>query len=208
MTSQMSTAHAQAEHFQFVDQSDVHAAEDIFEQLGHFRGAGGADRNDARHDLGVKRHGGAAAGWIDAADDLGNLRQAELLVAGIFALGRKGQEEVAWNVFALGARGDGAAQTTLFENGKDKFLGGAGIGGGLENDELALLQVRLDGQGGIFDVAQIGLATLIERSGHADDDGVGVLETRKVGGGAEMLAVDELLDFGLRDVLDVRLARH
>ena len=94
ITSQMSMLHAQAEQFEFVDQGDVHAAENIFEQLGHFRGARGADRHDLRDDLRVQSRGSAAARRIDAADDFRNLRQAVLLVAGIFALGRKGQEEI------------------------------------------------------------------------------------------------------------------
>ena len=45
--------HAQAEHFQLVDQRDVDAAENIFEQLGHFGGARGADGDDFGDDLGV-----------------------------------------------------------------------------------------------------------------------------------------------------------
>ena len=48
-------AHAQAEHFQLVDQRDVDAAEDVFEQLGHFRGAGRADGHDFGNDRCVDR---------------------------------------------------------------------------------------------------------------------------------------------------------
>ena len=51
-----------------------------------------------------------------------------------------------------------------------------GISGGLQNDELTLLQVRVDGEAGVFDVAQIGFAALVERRRNADDDGVDVLE--------------------------------
>jgi len=74
-------------------------------------------------------------------------------------------------------------------------------------DELALLQVRVNGDRGVLDVAEVRLTTFIERRGNADDDGVDILQFREIGGGAKMLAVDELLDFGLRDVLDVGLAR-
>ena len=169
-------AHAQAEHFQFVDQRDVDAAEDIFQQLGHFRGARGADRNHLGNDRRVDRLRRAAAGWVDAANDLGNLRQAELLVAGIFAFRRESQEEVAGHVFVLRAGGDGALQPALFENGQHQFFGGAGIRRGFEHHQLAALQVRLDHDRGVFHVAQIGFAALIEWRRNADDDGVGILQ--------------------------------
>ncbi len=127
-------------------------------------------------------------------------------VAWIFALGREGQEEVARNVFGVGSGGDGAFEAALFENGEEKLLGRTRVSGGLQNDELTLLQVRVDGEAGVFDVAQIGFAPLVERRRNADDDGVDVLEFREVGRSAEMLAVDVLLNLGLLDVLDVRFA--
>ncbi len=101
-------AHAQAEHFQLVDQRDVDAAEDVFEQLGHFGGSRRADRNDLGDDRGVESDGCAAARRVGAADDFRNLRQAVLLVAGIFAFWRESEEEVARNVFGVGSGGDGA----------------------------------------------------------------------------------------------------
>src|SRR6266851_5790129 len=69
------------------------------------------------------------------------------------------------------------------------------------------LQVGINGNGGLFDVAQIGLAALIERRGHADDDGVDVLQFSEIRGRAEMLAVDELLDLILGNMLDIGFAR-
>ena len=64
----------------------------------------------------------------------------------------------------------------------------------------------INGNGGLFDVAQIGLAALIERRGHADDDGVDVLQSSEIRGRAEMLAVDELLDLILGNMLDIGFA--
>src|SRR5580700_10266729 len=195
--------HAKAEEFEFVDESDVHAAEDVFEELGHFGGAGSADGNDASDDLPVKRDRRAAAGRIDAADDFGNLRQAELLVAGIFALGRKREEEIERHVFVFGAGSDRAAEAALFENRENEFFGSAGIGGGFENDQLAADEIRLNGFSGVFDVTQVGLAIFVQWRGDANDDGVSFRELGEIGDGVEVAAVHELLDFRLGDVLDV-----
>ena len=41
-------AHAHGQHLQLVDQRDVHAAKNIFQQLGHFRGARRTDRHHPR----------------------------------------------------------------------------------------------------------------------------------------------------------------
>src|ERR1700730_4381946 len=80
-------AHTQAEHLEFVDQCDVDAAKDIFQELGHFRSARGADRDHFCHYLRVESKRGTAAWRIDPADDFGNLRQAILLVSRIFSFG-------------------------------------------------------------------------------------------------------------------------
>ena len=108
---------------------------------------------------------------------------------------------------ASGPLDNRAFETALFKDGQDQFLGGARIRGGFKDDELALLQMRVDGDGGVFDVAQVGFASFVERGGDADDDGVDFLQLCEISGSAEVLAVDELLDFGLWDVLDIRLAR-
>src|SRR3984885_8280932 len=83
-------AHAQAELLELVNHGDVHAAENVLHELDHFGCARGGDRNDFRHDLRVEAGCGAAARWVNAADDFWNLREAELFVAGIFAFGREG----------------------------------------------------------------------------------------------------------------------
>ncbi len=66
--------------------------------------------------------------------------------------------------------------------------------------------MRLNGFGGGFHVAQIGFAVLVQRRGHADNDGVGFLELGEIRGGVEVAAVHILLNLGLLDVFDVRLA--
>jgi hypothetical protein len=63
--------------------------------------------------------------------------------------------------------------------------------------------MRLDGFRGVFNVAQVGFAIFVQRRGDADDDGVRFREPGEIRDGVEMAAVHELLDFRLRDVLDV-----
>src|SRR6202008_4796707 len=192
--------------FQFVDQGDVDASEDVFEQLGHFRGAGSADGNDTSNDLAVERNRRAAAGGIDAADDFGNLRQAVLLVPGIFALRRKGEKEIERHVFVFRTGSDGAAEAALFQNREDKFLGGAGIGGGFEDNQLPADEMRLNGLRRVLDVTEVGLAGFIQRRGNANDNGVPFRELGEIRGRVEVAAVHKLLDFRLLDMFDVGFA--
>ena len=166
--------HAQAELLKLVDQGDVDAAENIFQELGHFRGAGRADSHDASHHLGVERLSGAAAGGIQTADDLGDLRQTKLLVARILALRRKSEVEIANHVLVFLARSNRAAQAAFFQDGQDQLFGGSRIGGGFQHNELSFLQMGINGKSGLLDVTQIGLTSLVERRGHTNDDGVGL----------------------------------
>ena len=119
-----------------------------------------------------------------------------MLVAGVFALGRKGQEEVGGNVLGIGAMGDRAAQAVGFQDRKDEFLGGSRISGGLEHDELPALQVRLNGAGGLLDIGKVGLAPLVERRGHADHHGVHLRQPGEISGRREVLGANVLLDLG------------
>ena len=48
-------AHAHAELLELVDQGDVDAAVDVFEELGHLRDGGTADGDDAAEDAAVER---------------------------------------------------------------------------------------------------------------------------------------------------------
>src|ERR1700676_5023566 len=198
--------HAQAEHFQLVHQCDIYAAENILEQLGHFRGARGADRNDFSDHLAVKGERGARAGGIYTTNDFRDLRQAILLVAGIFALGRKGEEKIARDVFVLWTNRDFAVEAAFLEDGENELFGGARVGSRFQDDQLTLLQIGLNREGGLLHVAQIGFTAFIEGSRHADDDGVAFLELLEIGGGAEVFAIHKLLNLGLLNVLDVRFA--
>src|SRR6202022_4955993 len=115
---------------------------------GHFRSTRGADGNDFSDYLGVKRECGAGAGGIDTTNDFRDLRQAILLVAGIFALGRKGEEKIARDVFVLWANGDFAVEAAFLEDGENELFGGARVGSRFQDDQLTLLQVGLHREGG------------------------------------------------------------
>ena len=75
----------------------------------------------------------------------------------------------------------------FLENRHHDFFGGAGVGCALENDQLAGLQMRRDGVGGVGDEAEVGFVILIERGGDADDDGVHLVHAGVVGGGGKAL---------------------
>src|SRR5437762_10595262 len=72
---------------------------------------------------------------------------------------------------------------------------------------MALLQMRLNGNRGLFNIAEIGFTAFIERGGNANQNRVGLLELGKISGGAEVAAVHELLNLGLGNVLDIGLSR-
>ena len=82
-------AHAHAELLELVDQGDVDAAVDVFEQLGHLGDGRAADRNHAAEDGAVQGGGQLGSRGAAAADDLGNVVAGDGVVAGIFALRRE-----------------------------------------------------------------------------------------------------------------------
>ncbi len=90
--------------------------------------------------------------------------------------------------------------------GRTEFFSGARIGSRFQDYQLALLQIGLNGEGGLLDVAQVRFTTFIEGSWDADDNGVAFFQLLEIGGGAEMFAIHKLLNLGLLDVLDVRFA--
>lgn len=164
--------HPQAEHFQFVDQGDVDAAEDVFQQLGHLGGFGGAYRHQLLDGPLVKGGARLQAGRGVAADHLGDVAGVEVLAAGVFPLRGIDQEEVLAHLAAGG-----------FDAGQQFFFGGARVGGAFQGHHLAGAQVGGQGVHRVGDVAQIRLAVFIERGGHADDQGVGFGGPGEISGG-------------------------
>ena len=66
-------AHPHAELLQLVDQRDIDAAVDVFQQLGHLRHRGAADRHHAAEDGAVHGRGQLGGRRAAAAHDLGNV---------------------------------------------------------------------------------------------------------------------------------------
>ncbi len=95
-------------------------------------------------------------------------------------------EKTTWTPGSSSARADlQAVRVAGFEQRNNDFLGGAGIGGALQHDQLALVNIGSDGLDGSGHVAQVGLVVLVERGGHADDDRVHLGDFGVVRGGAE-----------------------
>jgi hypothetical protein len=96
------------------------------------------------------------------------------LVARVHALGGEGEVEVA--------AGD---ETGLLEDRQDALARGAGIGGGLQDDQLAGLQDVGDDLRGAEQRPEVGLAIGRQRRRDADDDRVAGAETGGAGRGLD-----------------------
>jgi hypothetical protein len=128
-----------------------------------------------------------------AADDLRRVRQGELLVARVDALGREGQVEV-----------DTGLQSSLLEDREQALTSRPRVGRGLEDDELAGLEDVGHGLRGGEQRAEVRLAVGRQGSRDGDDDRVRKRQARGARGGLQLRANGgELLR---RDVLDVGLA--
>ena len=195
-------AHAHAKLLELIDQGDVDAAVDVFEEFGHLGDRWRANRNDASKYGAV--HGSSEFGsdWAAAADDFWDVVPGDGFVSWVFALGAEGD----MNSWLVGSAGHfQSEQVSGFETGDDELFGGAGVGGALENDELALFDMGRDGLDGAGDVAEVGLVILVERGGDADDDGVHLSDLRIIRGGAETGFL-RLLDGFWEDADDVGAA--
>ena len=111
-----------------------------------------------------------------AADDLRDVVRVERAVRRIHALGRERQEEVLAHL-----------EAALFEHRQHEFVGGARIGGGLQDDQLTGPQPLRDLLRRRDDVGHVRVLRLAERRRDADVDGVQLAEHVEVGGRAEPL---------------------
>ena len=183
-------AHAVGEDRQLVDERDVDRAEDVLQQLGHLRHLGGGDADDVVGDHAVQRLRAIAARGGEAADDLRGVAQRVVRPAGVDALGREGEVEIA-------PRG----QARLLQQRQQALARRAGVGRRLEHDELAGLQHPRQGAAGVQQRAEVGLAVGGQRGRHADEHRLGVGELGRARG--RMDALQARLQALGRDVLDV-----
>ncbi len=196
--------HAQAEHLKLVDQSDVDAAVNILQQLGHLGRGGRGDGNGAMEDRTVESASQLRGLRIQSANDLGNVAAGNRGVARIFAFGRKSRKELL-SPLSAGRSSAGSLQPVLvffLQNRQHDFFRGAGVSCTLENHQLPGLQMGRDGVCGIGDEAEIGFVILVKRSGDADDDGVHLSDPGVFGCGRKALLLG-FSDLFRGDAVDV-----
>ena len=196
--------HAQAQHLEFVDQRDVDAAVNIFEQFRHFRGCGRRNEDGATEDRTVERGGDFTGLRVRSANHFRNVMASDLRIAGIFALRRKSDPDIVVAGFAV-SRHSQAGFVLFLENRHQNFFRRARIGSALENHDLAGPQVGSDGVRGVGNKAEIGLVILVERRRDADDDRVHGGDLRVVRGGLKAVGLRGG-DFGGRDAENVSAA--
>ena len=168
MTSQMSMPMRRPSMLELVHQGDIHAAEDVFQQLGHLRGPRGADRHD--RDRPARRAPRAARplGGLMPPTTLGICARPNCLLPGSSRSGEKARKKSVGIFSASGPRAIGA-QAALFEDREHQFSGGARDRWSIRARSAGPSAGGLDGAGGLLDVAEeIGLAALVERRGHAE----------------------------------------
>src|SRR6266850_367181 len=124
------------------------------------------------------------------------------VVSRVLSLRREGDKKLA-----CGGRPAACGfQPILFEDGNEDLFSRAGIGSALQNHQQSRMHVRSNGFSRPVDVAQVGLAVLVEGSRHANDDRVHVRHLRVIGGSAEATLLCRL-NVGGRDAVNVRTAR-
>src|ERR1700733_7379225 len=165
--------HAVTKLLQFVHQRDIHAAIDIFKQLGHLRRSGRRDRYGTVEDARIDGRGQLQREWTDAADDFRNIATGYGVIARIFALGRKSDIEAAGRVLPVYMK---TTAIPVFKERDEHLFCRAGVGRALKNDKLAFTQMRSNGFRSIANIAQVGLVILIQRRGHADDDNIHITD--------------------------------
>src|SRR5581483_9600008 len=131
------------------------------------------------------------------ADDLWRVLGIVLLVAGIDALGAKGQKDILAN-----------GEPLRLELRQDQFARRAWVRRAFQHDQHALLAILRDRVGRLVDIAHVGVARFDERRRHRDRDGMARPELRRIGRRLEVPGRDQRGDVRRRDILNVRRAGH
>jgi hypothetical protein len=143
MTSQTSMPQAAADLRHFVGEPDVHHPKGVLEDFDHL-GCGGITHRDDHVDDGREDHTSDLGQCsVDAADHLRGVAKRERPVGWVEALGCEREKEVLPD-----------HETGSFEDRTEHLLGGPGVAGAGEHDELARplardqrLAHRFDGRG-------------------------------------------------------------
>ena len=171
-------AHGVVDQLQLVHEGDVHRAEDVLGQLDGLGGGGAGDRHHpGDHGL-VEGDGQGPGVGVVGTHHLGDGPGAKVRIAGVLALGREGQEDLAPDLQASG-----------LQKGADHLVRGARPGRRLQDDQLARPQGS-GGRGGAgADVGQVRVPVAGHRGRDADDDGVRLGKPAEVGGRRELTGV-------------------
>src|SRR5262249_18364054 len=146
-----------------------YVAERVLEKLGHLGRLWARDGHDTFDELAIEGGREPCAVRRDTADHLGCIVNGALPVAGIDALGREGEEEVATR-----------HQASRLEGWADDLLGGSRIGRALENEELAVPERSDYFRGSRPDIRHVRVSRLAERRRDGDRDHVRASEPAEV----------------------------
>ena len=185
--------HAVAQDGELIDEADVDVAVGVLENLGHLGHGGGGGAEHAVLQEGLVHGADYVAGvGTETAHHLGGVLGLEIGVARIDTLRRETEVEVL-----------AALETALLEDGLEELFGGAGVGGALEHDHHALVEILGYLTGGRLDIADVGLLMGVEGGGHADGDEVDAAELTEVGGGTEHTFAHQAGEVAVDDVADI-----
>jgi len=105
-----------------------------------------------------------------SSDNLRGGSEVEVPVVGVFTFGREGKIEAL-----------ACFQASLLEDPPHVLVGGSGIGGRFEDDELPLAKMLRYHLRGIEHIAHVRLAVPVERRGNADKDAIHNLQLAEIG---------------------------
>ena len=132
-----------------------------------------------------------------ATYDLRDGRCRKVDVPWVLSLRAVGQEELLAHLEAAAC-----------QHRQEDLVRGARVGRRLQHHELPSAKALVDRGQGLFDVAQVRLATDRERGRDADQQRIGLPEARKIRGGLKIAAGHGRADGLCRDVANVRTPRH
>jgi hypothetical protein len=144
-----------------INQSNVDAAEGVFQQLGHLCALGGGHRHNLINYLCIERarYFGALLG--EAAYDLRRIVNAIIFISRVNALRGEGQVEIFTR-----------SQASSLKSGSYHLIGGSRIGSALQDYQLTFFQIFSDVLAAIKDKRNVRIVGFIQRGGDTDYDNV------------------------------------
>lgn len=192
-------AHQGEDFRQFVDEGDVDVALRVFDYLGGF------GYLDGGRQVGAGGYHAAVDFIYELADfrsraggDFPDMLYGVLLVAGIDALGRVAGVEILVHLQAA----------DFLYHGDALVLSHAGIDGRLVDHDIVLADYLADGLGRSVERGEVGVVVLVDGGGHGHDVEVAVADVVEVGGAAESVVIDGVLEQLVADLEGGVVAGH